>query len=92
MRITHGRKGNTMAQLYNYSAAKKSANLSINSDLLTKARGLKLNLSATLEAALAEEVRKEERAQWLKKNKNAIDASNRLTDAKGLFADSYRTI
>jgi len=81
-----------MTQLYNYSATKKSTNLSINSDLLTKARGLKLNLSATLEAALAEEIRKEERAQWLKKNKNAIATSNKLTDAKGLFTDSYRTI
>ena len=81
-----------MTQLYNYSATKKSTNLSINSDLLTKARGLKLNLSATLETALADEVRKEERAQWLKKNRNAIAASNKLTDAKGFFTDSYRTI
>ena len=81
-----------MTQLYNYSAAKKSTNLSVNSDLLMKARGLKLNLSATLEAALADEVRKQERAQWLKKNRNAIAASNNLTDAKGFFTDTYRTI
>ena len=54
-----------MTQIYNHSAPKKPTNLSINSSLLEKARSLKLNLSATLEAALAEEVRKAEREQWL---------------------------
>ena len=53
---------------------------------------LKLNLSATLESALAEKVRKAERTQWLEQNRNAIAASNNLANEKGLFADSYRTI
>ncbi len=81
-----------MTQLYNHSASKKPTNLSINSDLLAKARNLKLNLSATLEGALAIEVRKAERAQWLKRNKKAIDASNKLAEREGLFSDFYRTI
>ncbi len=81
-----------MTQLYNHSATKKATNLSINSDLLAKAKRLKLNLSATLEIALVDEVRKTEYAQWLKKNKKAINASNKLAEEKGLFADSYRTI
>lgn len=81
-----------MSQTYNPSAPKKPTNLSINSDLLAKARSLKLNLSATLESALADEVRKAERAQWLERNQNAIEASNKLAEKKGLFSDSYRTI
>lgn len=81
-----------MTHAYNYLAPKKPTNLSINSDLLAKARSLKLNLSATLENALEKEVRKAERAQWLKKNQKAIDASNQLAEEKGLFADSYKTI
>ena len=81
-----------MTQLYNHSATKKATNLSINSDLLAKAKRLKLNLSATLETALADEVRKTVYAQWHKKNKKAINASNKLAEEKGLFADSYRTI
>lgn len=81
-----------MTQVYDHFAAKKPTNLSVNSDLLIKARSLKLNLSATLENALTDEVRKAERALWLKKNKSAIEASNHLAEKKGLFADSYRTI
>ena len=81
-----------MTHAYNLQAPKKPTNVSINSDLLSKARDLKLNLSATLENALANEVRKAEREQWLKNNKAAIDASNQFADEKGLFSDAYRTI
>ena len=81
-----------MSHVYNHSAPKKATNLSINSDLLSKARSLKLNLSAALETALADEVRKAERAQWLMNNQQAIDASNRLAEEEGFFADTYRTI
>ena len=81
-----------MTHVYNLQAPKKPTNVSINSDLLSKARGLKLNLSATLENALANEVRKAEREQWLKNNVAAIDASNQFADEKGLFSDAYRTI
>ncbi len=81
-----------MTQIYDISARKKATNLSVNSDLLAKSKELKLNLSATLESALVTEVRNAERALWLEKNKNAIDAANNLAEKKGLFANSYRTI
>ena len=81
-----------MTHAYDQFAPKKPTNLSINSDLLAKAKYLRLNLSATLEKALAEEVRKAERAQCLESNRKAIDASTRLAEERGLFADSYRTI
>ncbi len=81
-----------MMQPYNLSAPKRPTNLSINRDLLAKARRLNLNLSATLESALADEVRKAERHQWLKKNKQAMESANRLVEKSGLFADSYRTL
>jgi antitoxin CcdA len=81
-----------MTQTYNHSAKKKPTNVSINSDLLAKARILKLNISATLERALVEEVQKSERIQWLKQNKEAIESSNKLAERRGLFSDSYRTI
>ncbi len=81
-----------MTQIYNQLAPKKSTNLSINSSLLEKAKRLNLNLSATLETALVEKVRKFEREQWLENNQEAIDATNRLAEEKGLFADSYRIL
>jgi|GEM_PF-2102524 antitoxin CcdA len=49
-----------MAELYNSAARKKAANLSINSDLRRKARELNINLSATLERALKDELAKRE--------------------------------
>ena len=81
-----------MPLAYDYKAPKKPTNLSINSSLLEKAKRLKINLSATLENTLAEKIREAERTQWLEKNRNAIAASNKLADDKGLFAHSYRTI
>jgi antitoxin CcdA len=60
----------------NASAPKKPTNLSINSDLLAAARELKINLSATLEEALIQEVKALMRKHWLEENKEAIDACN----------------
>lgn len=81
-----------MAHPYDLAAPKKSANLSINSDLLEKARRLKVNLSATLERALAEQVQRAERERWLEENRPAIDAANQLAAGHGLFSDSYKTL
>ncbi len=41
-----------MPQAFDTHAPKKPTNVSINSDLLLKAKALKINLSATLESAL----------------------------------------
>ncbi|MBL3527059.1 MAG: type II toxin-antitoxin system CcdA family antitoxin [gamma proteobacterium endosymbiont of Lamellibrachia anaximandri] len=79
-----------MLSLYDENASKKATNLSINSDLLSKARRLKINLSATLEQALESELRATERENWLKSNKNALDSLNDLAANNGLFSDSYR--
>ena len=79
-----------MQQVYDKSAPKKATNLSVNSDLLMKARSLKINLSATLEHALVSDVRKAEREKWQIENREAIKALNELAENNGLFSDSYR--
>lgn len=81
-----------MQQIFDPTAKHKATNLSVNSDLLHKARYFGINLSATLEAALVEQVRKAERDEWLEANRSAIDAANRLVEAEGLFADAFKTI
>ncbi len=48
--------GQLMNQVYDIQAPKKATNLSINGDLLQKARKLKVNLSATLENAIEEKL------------------------------------
>ncbi len=79
-----------MNYAYNAQAPKKPTNVSINSDLLEKARSLKINLSATLENALAEQLRNEQRAEWVRENADAIQAYNQFVETNGTFSDSVR--
>lgn len=80
-----------MLASYDHNAPKKPTNLSINSDLLRKAKELDINLSAALEQALAEVVRKRQREQWLAANQEAIDAYNRQVQDHGTFGDGLRS-
>ncbi len=75
---------------FNPAAPKKSANLSINADLLQQAKKLNINLSQTLEQHLAEIVRQAQRSQWLAENKDALDEYNRRVESRGTFSDGLR--
>lgn len=79
-----------MNQAYNTQAPKKPTNVSTNSDLLEKARSLNINLSTTLEQALAKKLRNEQRAQWLRDNSDSIKAYNQFIETNGTFSDSVR--
>ncbi|MBL1278290.1 MAG: type II toxin-antitoxin system CcdA family antitoxin [Ectothiorhodospiraceae bacterium] len=81
-----------MHNVYNHNAPKKPTNLSINSDLLAKAKHLKINLSAALETALEAKVRLSAREKWLKENKKALASLNELAENDGLFSDTYRDL
>ena len=79
-----------MHTLYDFNAPKKAANLSLNSDLLKKAKLLKINLSATLEETLKTKLADVANKKWAKENKNAIKAYNEFVDKNGCFSDEYR--
>lgn len=79
-----------MKSSYDQSAAKKPTNLSLNKDLLSKAKELDINLSATLEKALAAEVSKRQAEEWLKANKKGLEACNDFVEKHGLFSDAFR--
>lgn len=79
-----------MQALYDQNAPKKPINLSINSDLLSKSKALKINLSTTLEQVLRTKLAKIEADNWKKENKRAIQAYNEMIDEQGLFADKHR--
>ena len=79
-----------MQQTFDESAPKKATNLSLNSDLLNKARSLKINLSSTLEQALIVQVKNAQREAWINENREAINALNELSEKNGLFSDSFR--
>jgi antitoxin CcdA len=70
---------------------KRATNVSVRSDLLEAAREVGLNLSATLERALVEELANVKRARWREENGDAIAAYNEYVDAQGVFSDGLRT-
>jgi antitoxin CcdA len=73
------------------SAAKRATNVSIRTDLLDAAREAGVNLSATLERALAEELASLKRARWREENRDAIAAYNDYVDEHGAFSDGVRS-
>ena len=80
-----------MHSFYDQNAPKKATNLSINSDLLSKSREMNVNLSATLENALATLVAKANSDKWASENKPAIRAYNEFVAENGCFGDEYRS-
>ena len=71
--------------------AKKPTNLSIRTDLLEQARALDINLSSELEKHLVEVIRRRRAEQWLKDNREAIEAYNRYVEQHGVWSDGLRT-
>ncbi|MCG7589632.1 MULTISPECIES: type II toxin-antitoxin system CcdA family antitoxin [unclassified Halomonas] len=79
-----------MAKLYNSVAPKKAAKLSINSNLLRRTRELNINVSATLERALKEELSQREAQRWVEENRAAIKNYNDFVEQHGCFGDELR--
>ena len=79
-----------MSSLYNINAPKKPTNLTVNSDLLSQAKNYKINLSATLETALADELKQRKIENWKEENKEAILSYNATIEEYGLFSDEIR--
>ncbi len=77
-------------QAFDIKVPKKPANLSINSDLLAKAREMNINLSATLENELARQLIIKQREQWLEENAKAIQTYNDFVENEGVFSDGIR--
>lgn len=76
--------------LYDISATKRATNLSLNSDLIKKAKQLKLNISNICEKALEEQLKKHDEELWLAENKEAMTSYNEFVEENGLFSDSVR--
>jgi antitoxin CcdA len=76
---------------HNQTVAKRATNVSVRSDLLAAAREAGLNLSATLERALTEELAGVRRKQWREENREAIAAYNEYIEENGTFSDDVRS-
>lgn len=69
---------------------KKPVNLTIDDSLLCAAKALGINLSQTLEDALATLVRAEKNRRWLAENREAIEDYNNRIARDGAFSDGLR--
>jgi len=75
---------------YNSEAPKRATNLSINSDLLQKAKSYNINLSKSFESYLNELVKKEEEKKWREENLQAIASFNERVEKQGVFSEDLR--
>jgi len=78
------------AQILRTRSKKRPANLTVDADLLARAKALGLNVSSVLEEGLRTKIREEEARRWLIENKDAIEALNRETREHGLWSDRLR--
>jgi len=69
---------------------KRAVNLTVRTDLLAEARHFGVNLSATLEAALAAVVKDHRREQWKLRHRMAIRAYNAQVEKLGVYSDGRR--
>jgi antitoxin CcdA len=72
-------------------APKRATNLSLNAKVLDAARDLGMNVSQTVDALLAAEVRKRYWERWNEENKAAIVHYNKRIEREGLPLAKYRT-
>lgn len=72
------------------SSPKRAANVSVRRDLLEAARAAGVNLSATLERALIEELSELQRQRWREENREAIAAYNEHVAKNGTYSDGAR--
>jgi len=80
-----------MTAFYNTQAKKKATNLSINSDLLKKAKELHINISNILEKSLIQLIKEKEIKNWESQNKTAIHSYNEKIAKQESFGDKIRS-
>jgi len=80
-----------MSRRKSAAVPKRPTNVSIRSDLLAAAREAGVNLSATLERALTDELAKAKRRRWREENREAIARCNEFDEEHGVFGDRLRS-
>ena len=59
--------------------------------LLAQAKRLGLNLSQVLESGLAREIRERQAQEWLRRNREALEAYNDQVEKHGVFSEGLRS-
>lgn len=69
---------------------KKRTNLSIQLHLLSEAKELGVNISASAELGIAQAIASEKKKRWLQENNAALSSSNLFVEENGLPLSKYR--
>jgi antitoxin CcdA len=69
---------------------KRPTNLTVDPELLKRAKALGINVSSVLDDSLRARIRQEEERRWLEDNKEAFDALNRETREHGVWSERLR--
>jgi antitoxin CcdA len=72
------------------SPARRAANVTLDSALLTEAKDLGVNISRAAETGLSDAVRKAKADQWLEENRAALESSNEWIEKNGLPLEKSR--
>ncbi|MEZ2221398.1 type II toxin-antitoxin system CcdA family antitoxin [Rhizobium sp. RCC_161_2] len=71
-------------------ATRRSANLTLNKDILSEARELGINISRAAEDGLSRAIRSERERRWRAENAEAIADANAYIENHGLPLAKYR--
>lgn len=87
-------KSSTKRTIYDVAARKRPVNLTLNEDLVARARGVTDNLSGVVESLLADYLAAEQQRRTAEANmvKEAVGTWNAFANRHGTFADEYSTL
>jgi len=69
---------------------KKRTNLSIQLHLISEAKELGVNISASAEHGIAQAIASEKKRRWLQQNNSALSSSNLFVEENGLPLSKYK--
>ena len=69
---------------------KKRTNLSIQLHLISEAKELGVNISASAEHGIAQAIASEKKRRWLLENNSALSSSNLFVEENGLPLSKYK--
>lgn len=76
-----------MQLVYNHNAHRQTVNLTVNSDLLSRMRQEKCNLSAFVDKAMEAYLTEQELLRWREANRDSFESYNQMVAEHGLVSD-----
>lgn len=73
------------------SPRRRAVNLTVDEDVLARAKALKINLSLTLERELKKQIRERETADFRNRHAQAVASHNRFIEENGIWSEKYRS-